>query len=84
MINHKTKGNAELVVELMRKLTTLYLNAQSLLRKCIKEGMIGSEDVFIGKSVEQMEFMLNRNGMSINQDRLLRMTRVESFEISMH
>ena len=68
----------------MRKLTTLYLNALSLLRKYIKEGMIGSEDVFIGKSVEQMEFMLNRNGMSINQDRLLRMTRVEYFEISMH
>ena len=84
MINHKRVGNVEFLVELMRKLTTLYANALSLLRKSIKEGMIGSEDVFIGKSAERMESMLNRNGMSINQNWLLRMTRVESFEISVH
>ena len=39
----------------------------NLVRKSIKESMIGSEGKFIGKFVEQMESMLNQNGMSIKQ-----------------
>ena len=61
----------------MRQLTPLYMNVPNLLRKSIKEGMIGLEGIFIGKFVEQMESMLNRNGMNINQEQSLRMTLAE-------
>ena len=37
------------------ELTTLYVNVPNLLRKSIKEDMIGLEDVFIGKIVERVE-----------------------------
>ena len=47
-------------------------------------GIIVSEDVFIGKIMEQMEFMLNRNVMSINKKRSLRMTLVKSFGILLY
>ena len=57
---------------------------QTLLRKSIKEDMIGSEGVFIGKFVEQVESMLNQNGMSINQKRSLRMTLVKPFGILLY
>ena len=60
-------------------LTTLYVNVPNLLRKSIKEGMIGSKHIFIGKFKERMESMLNRNSMSINHKRSLRMTRVKSY-----
>ena len=53
-------------------------------RESTKEGMIGSEGVFIGKFVERMESMLNQNGMSINQKRSLRMTHVEYFGILLY
>ena len=35
-------------------------------RESTKESMIGSEGVFIVKFGEEMESMLNQNGMSIN------------------
>ena len=52
-----------------------------LAQKEYKEGMIGSKDVFNGKFLERMESMLNRNGMSINKMRSLRMTLVKFFGI---
>ena len=45
----------------------------------MKEGMAGLEGKFIEKFMEQMESMLNQNGMSINQKRSLRMTVDKSF-----
>ena len=55
-----------------------------LAQKSTKEGMIGSEGVLIGKFVEQMESMLNRNRMSINQIWSLRMTHVKYFGILLY
>ena len=47
------------------------MNVPNLLREITKEGMIGSEGIFIGKFVDRMESMLNQNGMSINQKQIL-------------
>ena len=66
------------------KIDKLKVNVPNLLRKSIKEGMIGSEDVLIGKFMERMEIMLIQTGMSINQKRSLRMTRVKSFAILLY
>ena len=60
------------------------MNVPNLLRESTKEGMVDLEDIFIGKFVEQMESMLNRNGMSINQKRSLGMTHVKYFGILLY
>ena len=60
------------------------MNVSNLLRESTKEGMVGSEGVFIGEIVERMESMLNQNDMSINQKRSLRMTLAKSFGILLH
>ena len=60
------------------------MNVPNLLRKSIKEDMTGSEAVFIGKSVEQMESMLNQNDMRINQKRSLKITLIKSFGILLY
>ena len=57
------------------------MNIPNLLRKSIKEGMIGSEDVYIGNFFDRMESMLSRDGISINQNRLLRMTILLGFTV---
>ena len=85
MENYESNRNAEyVVVGLLRQLTTLQVNVPNLLQKSIKEDMNESEDVFIIKLAEQMESMLNRNDMSINQKRSLRITRVKSFGILLY
>ena len=60
------------------------MNVPNLLRKSIKEDMTGSEAVFIGKSVERMESMLNQNDMRINQKRSLKITLIKSFGILLY
>ena len=60
------------------------MNVPNLLRENIKEGMVGSEDVFIGKFAERMESRSNPNGMSINQQQSLRMTLVKYFGILLY
>ena len=55
-----------------------------LAQKSTKKGMIGSGGVLIGKFVKQMESMLNRNRMSINQIWSLRMTHVRYFGILLY
>ena len=60
------------------------MNVSNLLRKSIKEGMIGTEGVFIKNFLERMESMLNRNAMSINQKQSLRITLVKSFRILLY
>ena len=60
------------------------MNVPNLLRKSIKEVMIGLEGVFIRKFVERMESMLNQNGMSIKQKGSLRITLVKSFGILLY
>ena len=57
------------------------MNVPNLLRKSIKEGTTGLEDVFIGNCLERMESMLSRNGISINQKQLLRMTILLDFTV---
>ena len=57
------------------------MNVPNLLRKSIKEGTTGLEDVFIGNCLESMESMLSRNGISINQKQLLRMTILLDFTV---
>ena len=77
LTNHKSKRNAECVVGLMRQLTTLYVNVPNLLRERIKKGMIV-------KFMEQIESMLNKNGISINRNLSLRMNLVKPFEILLY
>ena len=60
------------------------MNVPNLLRERVKEGMIGSEGKFNRKFGEQMESMLNQNGISTNQNRSLRMTLVKSFKILLY
>ena len=85
MENYESNRNAEyVVVGLVRQLTTLQVNVPNLLQNSIKEDMNESEDVFIIKLVEQMESMLNRNDMSINQKRSLRIIPVKSFGILLY
>ena len=55
------------------------MNIPNLLRKSIKEGTIGSEDEFIGNFSKRMESILSQNGISINQNQLLRMTILLGF-----
>ena len=68
----------------MRQLITFQVNVPNLLQESIKEGMIGSEGIFIGKFVERMESMLNQNSMSINQKGSLKMILVKSFGILLY
>ena len=85
MENYESNRNAEyVVVGLVRQLTTLQVNVPNLLQNSIKEDMNESEDVFIIKLVEQMESILNRNDMSINQKRSLRIIPVKSFGILLY
>ena len=85
MANYESNRNAEyVVVGLVRQLTTLQVNVPNLLQNSIKEDMNESEDVFIIKLVEQMESILNRNDMSINQKRSLRIIPVKSFGILLY